>query len=214
MMFGPAKESVARQPAKGGLPTITKTSSGFEQFCSLLKSTENLSILDLAGASQANISFVTSLGHRISSEDIVGTMLQSLGEDLDQGQQLASSAQRFLDETLTFPDESFDGALVWDAMQLLGPPLVEHVLAQLLRVMRPKGVMLFFFSADEKQSATPLYHYRIEDSHTIQLLPRQGAKVQKIRFYNNRSIEKLFGPAASVKFFLTRDHLREVIARK
>jgi hypothetical protein len=32
--------------------------------------------------------------------------------------------------------------------------------------------------------------------------------------FNNRSLEKLFGKFESVKFFLTRDNLREVIVRR
>ena len=33
------------------------------------------------------------------------------------------------------------------------------------------------------------------------------------QIFNNRSLEKLFGKFESVKFFLTRDNLREVIVR-
>jgi hypothetical protein len=33
------------------------------------------------------------------------------------------------------------------------------------------------------------------------------------RLFNNRGLEKLFGRFESVKFFLTRDRLREVIAK-
>jgi hypothetical protein len=34
------------------------------------------------------------------------------------------------------------------------------------------------------------------------------------QLFNNRAIEKLFREAQSLKFFLTRDHLREVIVRR
>jgi hypothetical protein len=44
------------------------------------------------------------------------------------------------------------------------------------------------------------------------MIPR-GAQ-QQCQYFNNRSIENLFGKAESVKFFLTRDHLREVLVRK
>jgi hypothetical protein len=35
----------------------------------------------LSGASQANISFITEAGHRISSDDIVGAMLDAFGDN-------------------------------------------------------------------------------------------------------------------------------------
>jgi hypothetical protein len=34
------------------------------------------------------------------------------------------------------------------------------------------------------------------------------------QIFNNRSLERLFQDFQSVKFFLTRDHLREVIVRR
>lgn len=212
MRLGPSKGAWTRGSAKDSPPPITRRSSGFDQFCSLLQSSEGLSILDMSGASQANISFITGLGHRISSDDILGTMQQCFGDDFLENQMLASNAQRFLDQTLTFPDESFDGALVWDTLQFLTSPLLDQTVTQLLRVMRPGGLMLVFFNADEKVPEIPLYNYRIQDQRMLLLSPRGGS--QKINFFNNRTLEKIFDKASSLKFFLTRDHLREVIVRR
>lgn len=180
----------------------------------MLQTAENLSILDMSGASQANITFITGFGHRISSDDIIGTMVECFGNDFLESQQAASKAQRFLDQTLTFPDQFFDGALVWDALQFLTSPLLEQTVARLLRVMRPGGAMLVFFSADEKASQIPVYNYRIQDSKTLLQVPRAGINLQRSQYFNNRALEKLFHEAASLKFFLTRDHLREVIVKR
>lgn len=180
----------------------------------MLRGSEGLSILDMSGASQANISFITDLGHRISSDDVVGTMLDCFGQDFLEAQQSPSLVQRFLDQTLTFPDAFFDGALVWDALQFLTSPALETTVTQLLRVMRPGGYMLVFFSADEKAQQIPVYNYRIKDDKSLIQTPRAGVGFQRCQFFNNRSLEKLFQKAASLKFFLTRDHLREVIVRR
>jgi SAM-dependent methyltransferase len=212
MRFSALRGASAKGGGKDTAPSLTRHSGGFDQFCAMLQSSENLSILDMSGASQANISYVTGLGHRISSDDIIGTMQQCFGGDFLENQQLASNAQRFLDQTLTFPDESFDGALVWDTLQFLTSPLLDQTVSQLLRVMRPGGLMLVFFNADEKLPHIPLYNYRIQDHKMLLLTPRGGA--QKIHFFNNRTLEKIFDKAASLKFFLTRDNLREVIVRR
>ena len=211
MRFGASKGATAKS-AKDAAPTLTRHSSGFDQFCSMLQSSEGLSILDMSGASQANISFITGLGHRISSDDIIGAMQQHFGQDWFESQQAASTAQRFLEQTLTFPDESFDGALVWDALQFLSSPLLEDTVSQLLRILRPGALMLALFNADEKAVRIPVYNYRIQDAKTITQTPRGGT--QRCQYFNHRSIEKLFERASSLKFFLTRDHLREVIVRK
>ena len=166
----------------------------------------------MSGASQANISFVTGLGHRISSDDVIGTMQQCFGEDFFENQQAASNAHRFLEQTFTFPDESFGAALVWDTLQFLSPPVLDDAIAKLLRIMRPGGLMLLFFNANDKLTQSPLYNYRIQDNKTILQMPRGNP--QRIQYFNNRVIERLFEKTSSLKFFLTRDNLREVIVRK
>jgi hypothetical protein len=212
MRFGAASGTPAKPSPKDPPPAVTRHSSGFDQFCGFLRASEGLSILDMSGASQANITFITGLGHRISSDDIIGTMQQCFGADFMENQQAASNAQRFIEQTLTFPDQCFDGALVWDALQFLVSPVLEDTVTQLLRVMRPGGLMLLFFNADEKAARTPVYNYRIQDHKTLMQTPRGG--YQPSQHFNNRMLERLFEPAASVKFFLTRDHLREVIVRR
>ncbi|HZS57504.1 MAG TPA: class I SAM-dependent methyltransferase [Bryobacteraceae bacterium] len=214
MKFGAHKEPSAKSSSKGAPPAITRQSSGLDQFCTTLRNSESLSILDMSGASQANISFITGMGHRISSDDIVGTMQNCFGDDFLQAQQAPSLSQRFLDQTLTFPDAFFDGALVWDALQFLTSPVLEETVAQLLRVMRPGGQMLMFFNANEKAKEIPVYNYRIQDQKTLLQIQRAGAHHQRSQFFNNRNLEKLFQKAASLKFFLTRDHLRELIVRR
>ncbi len=214
MIFGASKGIFPKSTAKDTPPTLTRNSSGLNQFCSVLQTYKDLSILDMSGASQANISFITGYGHRISSDDIVGTMSECFGKDLLEGQQAASNAQRFLDQTLIFPDNSFDGVLVWDALQFLSSPLIEQTVAQLLRVMRPGGQMLVFFNSQEKVARIPVYMYRIQDQKTLTQLHRAGSAYQRSQYFNNRNLEQLFEHASSIKFFLTRDHLREVIVRK
>lgn len=178
----------------------------------MLQNPESLSILDMSGASQANVSFITGYGHRISSDDALGTMQQCFGSDFFSNQQAASNAHRFLEQTLTFPDNSFDGALVWDTLQFLVSPVLEDTVAKLLRVMRPGALILGFFNADEKVTQVPVYNYRIQDSKTLLQTPRGGH--QRSQYFNNRMLEKLFDKAASLKFFLTRGAQREVIVRR
>jgi SAM-dependent methyltransferase len=198
---------------KDALVAFSRHSSGFEQLVGVLQSPETLSILDLAGASQANVSFITNLGHRLSSEDILATLDQCFGKGDDlEAQQSPANGQRFLDQLLNFPDQSFDAALVWDTLQYLTSPLLEQTVDRLLRVVRPGGLILAFFHADEKASRIPVYHYRIQDQKTLSLTPR--GDYRQVQYFNNRALERMFGQAQSLKFFLTRDHLREVVVRR
>lgn len=204
---GPVRSSDRKDGA------FTRVSNGFEQFVNSLHVEEPLSVLDLAGASQANLSFLTALGHRLSFEDLVGAVQEYFGpaETFDE-QRVAANGPRFIQQMLDLPPESVDAALVWDSLQFLCSPLIEQVVDRLLTAMRPGGLILAFFHADEKIARVPLYHYRIQDSKTLLLTPR-GA-YRQLQHHNNRSLERMFERAHSLKFFLTRDHLREVIIRR
>ena len=195
-------------------PPQTRASHGLEQFFSSIQGQENLSILDFAGASQANVSFITTLGHRIYSNDIVRTLEETFGKDGDfvANQSDPQRAAAFLRESLDFPENNFDGALVWDTLQFLAPQLLQDTVDRLFHIMRPQSYLLAFFHADEKAATIPLYSYRIVESKVLSLTPR-GHR-QAAQYFNNRSLEKLFQKFNSVKFFLTRDHLREVIVRR
>jgi hypothetical protein len=206
-LFSSRKNAGSPQPQ-------TRSSHGLEQFFSSIQDEQNLSILDFAGASQANISFITTLGHRIYSNDVIHTMEAAFGSGGDYAANQADPqrAAAFLEETLGFADRSFDGALLWDTLQFLAPPLLEQTVEHLFRILRPGAFLLAFFHADEKNSSAPLYAYRILSPKSMSLTPRGG--VRPTQYFNNRSLEKLFQKFQSVKFFLTRDHLREVIVRR
>jgi hypothetical protein len=192
---------------------VTRHSHGLDQFCSSLEERPGLSILDLAGASQATISFLTNYGHRLYSDDFVHQMDQHFGDgDFYENQTNPLKSGKFLDTALDFPEGHFDGALVWDTLQFLTPPLLQLVVERLHRMLRPGACLLAFFHAEERLDTIPTYSYRVSDHRTISLAPR--GRRRPAQFFNNRSLEKLFQDFQSVKFFLTRDHLREVIVRR
>lgn len=211
----PSSPSLPLQSKKSGsAQPQSRPSNGLDQFFASLHDQENLSILDFSGASQANISFITSMGHRIYSNDVVRTMEESFGSggDFIANQSDPERAAAFLRESLDFPERSFDGALIWDTFQFLAPPLLNDTVDRLSRILRPQSSLLAFFHADEKAQTAPLYTYRIVESKIMSLTPRN--QVRPVQYFNNRTLEKLFQKYNSVKFFLTRDHLREVIVRR
>jgi hypothetical protein len=191
----------------------TRSSSGLDQFCSLLAERPGLTLLDLAGASQDTVAFVTSYGHRIYSDDLLLQMDRCFGDgDFYENQSDPEKVAQFLASALDYPAQHFDGALVWDSLEFLTGPLLETVVQRLSNMLRPDSYMLALFHAEERAETIPTYSYRIQDRKTITLAPR--GRRRPAQFFNNRSLEKLFSDFESVKFFLTRDHLREVIVRR
>lgn len=186
-------------------------SSGLEQFFVSIQDRENLSLLDFGGACQANVTFITNLGHRIYTEDVLRSVDEVFGSDPEM-QSNPVRVEMFLNQVLDFPDEHFDGVLVWDILQFLSPAAAQATVDRLRRILRPQSYLLAFFNANEKTPAVPEFNYRIRDSKTL-LLSQRGIR-PPAQFFNNRAIERLFQKYNSIKFFLTRNSLREVIVRR
>lgn len=192
-------------------PAMVRSSPGLEQFLQSLRGREGLSILDFGGANQANISFITGLGHRICSEDFLRALDAVFGPDPATHSD-PRRTQEFFRENLALTPESFDGALVWDSLQFLGPGLLEATVTQLHRLLRRDAYVLAFFQASEKMPEAPACSYRIAGEKSLQIVPRGTRRLGQ--FFNNRAIEKLFHEFQTTKFFLTRDSLREVLVKR
>lgn len=189
-----------------------RQSRGLEQFFTYVRGQVGLSILDFAGASQENINFITNLGHRLYSEDFIRSLDDVFGDEDPNDQANQGLIDQFLRQMLNFEKEQFDGVLVWDVLQYLTPALLTATLEKLCTIVRPQGYLLAYFHADEKARQVPFYSFRIQDQKNL-LLAQRGLR-KPAQIFNNRSLEKLFQKFDSVKFFLTREQLREVIVRR
>ncbi len=221
-MFGgprPANGQAAPRPAPNWFPSkqpaeaesvVSRQSRGLEQFFACIRDQTGLTILDLGGASQANVSFITSLGHKLHTEDFLRSMQETFGDD--EAQSNPGRIDYFLRQSLDYPEGTFDGVLVWDVLEYMGPPLLAAVIERLCRITRPGSYMLAFFHSDERAAAVPYYAFRIQDFNQIQVCSSGSRKPAQL--FNNRTLEKLFQKFDSVKFFLTRENLREVIVKR
>lgn len=194
-----------------GCPTAesTRASRGLEQFLLTLRETPTTAVLDLGPINQENTDQISNLGHRIYFSDILRP-LDSIWDDPDLSEN--RKIEEILDQTLNYPESCIGGALVWDTFQHLPAPLLEAVVERLYYLLSPNGMLLTFFHADEKARAVPNYFYRILDAKNMVLTPRQLRPREQ--FFNNRALERMFQNYGAVKFFLTRDHLREVIVKR
>ena len=189
----------------------TRPSRGLEEFFTQIRDTTGLTLLDLGGASQDNITFITDLGHRLYSESFLSLLAETFGVDDTVDQSNPGRIEFFLKQTLDYEVGQFDGVLIWDVLEHLNPALLNAVIERLHKIVRPKGYMLAFFHSDDKLDAAPFYNFRIHQMNQLEIV--QHGMRRPVQLYNNRSLEKLFGRFESVKFFLARDRLREVIVK-
>ncbi|MES1262099.1 MAG: class I SAM-dependent methyltransferase [Acidobacteriota bacterium] len=198
---------------RGSAPAapVSRQSRGLEQFFFNVRDLVGLSILDLAGASQENIGYLTSLGHKVYSEDLVRGLDDAFGLEPSE-QTNASRIDYFLRSNFDYPAETFDGVLLWDSLQFMGPALLTATVDRLYDVMRPNSYLLAYFTANDRVREVPSHTFRLVDNKTV-LIAERGIRPSG-QVFNNRNLEKLFTRFQSVKFFLTKENLREVIVKR
>jgi SAM-dependent methyltransferase len=186
-------------------------SRGLDQLFQALPAGETLSVLDLGEINQSNVGYITGLGHRHTSEDLLAALDEAFGPG-GGAEPDAERAHKFLNEALDFPDGHFDAVFVWDVLQLVPPTLVPAIMDRLLAITRPGGSLLAVFHGGPRRATIPLHSFRIIDGRTLRVIQKDQRPPAQL--FNNRSLEELFSGWRATKFFLTRDHLREVVCRR
>jgi hypothetical protein len=201
---------LGRREAEGP-EVVSRHSAGLEQFLLYIRDEAGLTLLDLGGANQENISYITNLGHRLASEDPIRSLRQGR-DDVPAEPFHPSEIDAFLDENLNYPPGHFDGVLLWDVLEYLEPRLLNAVMDRLFQIVKPSSCLLGLFRAQEKAYRSPFYSFRIQDAHTLTLVRR--GMLTPVQVFNNRNLERLFHNCDSIKFFLSRDGLRDVLVRR
>lgn len=219
--FRGSPEQSAAAAAAGQAPRISRRSSGMGEFSRRLAGQEGLCILDLGCTSATNISRFTNSGHKVCTEDILlaaqEPSLLMVGEDGKQ----THDAAKFLADNLNYSGPQFDAVLCWDVPDYLPEALVKPVIGRLAAVTKPGGILLAFFHTRDAGPDAPCFRYHVAENDVLQCQPLCAppagrSKVQPPLFrlqrvFNNRHIENLFKEFASLKFFLARDNVREVL---
>jgi SAM-dependent methyltransferase len=214
-------------PAQGS-QKLTRRSSGLGELSRTWVSAEELCVLDLGSTSATNIRHFTGHGHRIYSEDL---LTASTDPDLltkDETGNAVLDSRKFLADNLVYPAAHFDAVLCWNLADYLDESLVKPVVGRLWSVLKPGGMLLAFFHTRDAGPDSPCYRFHIVGTDTLEMqkivLRREARRgptgavhtaisdgFQLQRVFNNRHIETLFRDFASIKFFLARDNVREVL---
>lgn len=188
---------------------ITRRSTGFNEFIKYISRQDGLHILDLGATSAANITFMTGMGHKFHQEDLLHlsadkSLLVPNGEG---GTRL--DTERFLDDNLNFEREQFDAVMFWDLADYLPEPLVKPVIERIQVGMKPGGILLAFFHTKDAGPEAQFFRYHIASKEALEMQHAEKFKLQRV--FNNRHVEILFHDFQSIKFFLGRDNMRDVL---
>ncbi|HEY6970786.1 MAG TPA: methyltransferase domain-containing protein [Candidatus Angelobacter sp.] len=187
----------------------SRRSTGFGAFTHRLSDYEQLSVLDLGPTSAANITFLTGFGGRVYNVDIlrVSQEREYVVRQDDGTEKL--DAEKFFSENLNYPERQFDAILCWDIPDYLDEALVKPMVERIQKILKPGGILLAFFHTKDAGPDSPYCRYHIVNGEVLDLEVRPDFRLQRV--FNNRHIENLFKGFASLKFFLARDNIREVL---
>lgn len=207
---------------------LTRRSSGLGELSRLWDADTPLCVLDLGSTSASNIRFFTERSHRIYSEDLLVASTDPALQTKDEDGNAVLDSRQFLADNLVYPAAHFDVVLCWNLPDYLDESLVRPVMGRLWSVLKPGGMLLAFFHTKDAGPDSPCYRFHIIDRDTLEMqrivLRREarrgptgavhtaitdGFRLQRV--FNNRHIETLFRDFASIKFFLARDNIREVL---
>jgi SAM-dependent methyltransferase len=215
------RSTPAEPPAPKTPQRMSRRSSAMAELSRIFKSEDPLCVFDIGATSASNIRFFTQRGHRIYSQDLLEASTDpELMVKGEQGQ-LVVDSKKFLEENLAYPNAHFDIVFCWNLADYMDEGLVKPVIGRLWSMMKPGGQLLAFFHTREAGPDAPYFRYHLTEGadlemHTLNAKrdPRSpaAAKPRALqRVFNNRHIETLFRDFASIKFFLSRDNIREVL---
>ncbi len=201
---------------------ISRRCTGLGELVKALSWLDGQKVLDLGPTSPANISFFTNMGQRTYGEDVLLAARDTQYQVTTADGGCSVDIDKFLADNLTFEKETFDAVLLWDMPDYLSETLVKPVVQRIHTIMKPGALMLAFFHTKDAGPDAPYQRYHIASPETIELqripLPPPGreesarqAHFRLQRVFNNRHIENLFRDFGSLKFFLGRDNIREVL---
>ena len=207
-LFGGGSAAVST-PGEGGA-RFARRSTGFQHFTRAILRPDGQTVLDLGPTSSSNLQFITGLGHKAYNDDVLIAANDSrlVIPGAEEGSKTVD-VDRFLAEELKYAPESFDAVLMWDVCDYLPEPLVKPVVERIRQITKPRGALLAFFHTRDAGVEAPYYRYHIQNEEMLEL--REGPRFQLQRVFQNRHVENLFRDYTSIKFFLGKQNIREVL---
>jgi SAM-dependent methyltransferase len=184
-------------------------SKALKKFLSTLGAHPQPTLLDIGPVVGNNVTF---FGERLGCK----FQVEEISKDIDRfvREDKVPELPDFLNRRFPQADESFDGILCWDLFDYLDKAAAQALAKQLVRVLRPGGMLFALFNATEAVPTTKIYtRFVVVDEETIQHRPYAGAR-GKQRPLPNRDILRMFEPLRVTDQFLLKTNTREMLFRK
>lgn len=188
-------------------PNVFRTKA-LKKFVSALTHRDAPHLLDLGPVVGANVNFFgEQLGCKILVEGLYAELDRHVREDKLDG------LPAFLGQRFQQSDGSVDGILCWDLFDYLPRPAAQALAAQVIRILRPDGVLFACFGTAQPAESPRYTKYVVVDDSHFMYQPYTAARARQSSLLN-RDILRLFTGLEVVDSFLLQNNVREIVFRK
>jgi hypothetical protein len=205
------KPEHSRDDARPAAAVAVSPTKALPRFLSGLSGREQPVLLDLGSVVGSNVNF---FGEQLGCKIFVEDLLKDVDRHVREG--TVAALPEFVAKRFPQVDESFDGILCWDVFDYLEKPAALALATQIVRMLKPEGLVLAFFNHSEGQAtAGPAMYTRhvVVDQRNLERRTYSAAR-GKQRPLPNREIQRMFQPLTITDQFLLQTNIREVILRK
>ena len=187
----------------------TQATKGLPRFLAGMTGKPQPTLLDLGSVVGTNVTFFgEQLGCKIFVEDLARDIDRHIRDDR------TPELPGFIAARFPQADRSFDGIICWDVFDYLDRPAGQALARQVVRLLRPDGLVLAFFNHTERlDGVAPTYtRHVVVDPQTIEHRSYAAAR-GKQRPFLNRDIQRMFEPLTITDQFLLKTNMRELVFR-
>jgi hypothetical protein len=169
-------------------------------------------VLDIGPVIGSNVEFFFSAGIKIHMEDFLAAYLKPDYWVAVEGQ-IVLAEDRFFAENFNYPPGYFDGLVCWDLLNFMEPRFARLFVDRIAAAMKSGGLVMALFHSVKPIEASPLCKYRLVTEGKLEYIPLDVSLEVK-RVYQTRDINQLFSGFQSLKFYLLKHNILEVLLKK
>ncbi|MDQ3212195.1 MAG: class I SAM-dependent methyltransferase [Acidobacteriota bacterium] len=182
-------------------------SKAFPRLLSAIAGQPDPVLIDLGPVIGSNVEF---FGERLGCK----LFIEDLFADFDRHARAGTLDElaKAFETRFRHADATVDGVLCWDVFDFLPKPAAQSLARQIIRMLRPGGaVMAFFSTATDPRS--PFRKYEIVDDNLLRHRHHPGTGGMKY-VLANRDIIKMFDGLIVSDSFLLKSNTREILLRR
>jgi hypothetical protein len=211
LRWGGKRPRTPKPPGDAPVPRGEEPSVASKAFPKMLAAVSGQSdlpvLIDLGPVIGSNVEF---FGERLGCK----LFIEDLFADYDRHARAGTLDElpKTLDTRFRHADGTVDGVLCWDVFDYLAKPAAQSLARQIIRMLRPGGAVMGFFSTAATPRA-PFMKYEIVGDKELRHRHHAGTGGAR-HVLANRDIIKMFEGLTVSDSFLLKNNTREILLRR